>query len=84
MGDKANLALRYLGEHFHVTGVARTEAFAALRTATHLDAAQATRLLWATYHPERLWYLFSGIGVAAAIGTYFYAMWARRFEAPDI
>lgn len=84
MGDKANLALRYLGAHFHITGVPRTEAFAALRAATHLDAMQATQLLWTTYHPERLWYLFSGIGVAAAIATYFYALWARRFEAPDI
>ncbi len=85
MGDKANLALHYLAEHFHITsGVARTEAMVRLQEIAHLDAVQATNLLWSTYHPYRLWYQFAAIGIASAIGIFFYARWAKKFESPEV
>ncbi|MBI5710043.1 MAG: MFS transporter [Candidatus Eisenbacteria bacterium] len=85
MGDKANLALRYLAEHAGLTsGVARTEAMVKLQDALHLDATQATNLLWSTYHPYRLWYPFAAIGIASAIGIFFYAGWAKKFESPEV
>jgi proton-dependent oligopeptide transporter, POT family len=85
MGDKANLSLRYLAEHQGITsGVSREVATAKLGDVMHLDPAQTTHLLWATYDPYRLWYPFVGIGVASAISIFFYARWVRRYEAPDI
>lgn len=84
LGDKANLAIRYLSEHHHVTGVARTEAVERLQQVAHLDPNQATLLLWNTYQPWRVWWVFGAIGFAAGIATFFYARWARKFEAADI
>jgi proton-dependent oligopeptide transporter, POT family len=85
MGEKAGLALRYLGEHGGVpAGVDRTTAMEALQRATHLDASAATRLLWDAYHPYKLWYPFVAVGIASAIGIFFYARWVRKYEAADI
>ena len=56
----------------------------ALQAALQLDARQATELLWHTYHPYELWYPFAAIGIASAVGMWFYARWARQYEAPDI
>jgi hypothetical protein len=85
MGEKAGLALRYLGDHGGVpAGVDRTTAMEALQRVTHLDAGAATRLLWTTYHPYELWYPFFAVGIASAIGIFFYSRWARKYEAADI
>jgi MFS family permease len=85
LSDKANLAVRYLGEQKllapeALAAVKRTEAMAALQSATHLDATQATQLLWDTYHPYTFWYLFVGIGVASAFAMVVYARIARRWS----
>ncbi len=77
LGDKANLAARYLAEHHGLPGVARTGAVARLQEVLHLDAGAATRLLWETYHPYRLWYPFAAIGLASALGIFLYARWVR-------
>jgi hypothetical protein len=85
IGEKAGLALKYLGEHGGVPpGVDRTGAMEALQRVTHLDAGAATRLLWSAYHPYTLWYPFFAVGIASAIGIFFYARWVRRYEAADI
>ena len=84
-GDKANLALRYLGtHHLPAAGVTRETAMVALQNATHLGAGPATVLLWNTYHPDRLWYPFAAAGIASAVGIWFYARWVRKYEAADI
>ena len=83
-GDKANLALRYLAENGHDADVPRTQAMEALQQALQIDARQATELLWNTYHPWELWYPFAGLGILAALGIWFYARWAARYEAPDV
>ena len=85
MGDKANLALRYLKEHGgQDVGVDRTAAMETLQRALHVDAGAATRLLWSTYDPWRLWIPFAIIGIASSIGIAIYARWVRRFEGPDV
>lgn len=84
-GDKANLALRYLADHpGGGAGVDRTRAFETLQQTLGIDANTATRLLWDSYHPWKLWIPFALIGVASAVGIFFYARWARRFEAADV
>ena len=85
MGDKANLALRYLAENQGITtGVTREEAMVKLQEVVGMNATQATTLLWNTYDPYRLWYPFAAIGIASAVGIFFYARWVRRYESPDI
>jgi dipeptide/tripeptide permease len=85
MGDKANLALRYLAErHGIASGVERTEAMQRLQEVVGMNATQATGMLWTTYHPYQLWYPFAGIGIAAAIGIWLYARWVRSVEAADV
>ncbi len=85
MGDKANLALRYLQtHHLPAAGVTRETAMVALQNATHLGAGPATVLLWDAYHPYKLWYPFAGVGIVSAVGIFFYARWVRKYESADI
>ena len=85
MGDKANLALRYLHEHGGLDhGVDRTVAVAKLQSVLHVDAGRAAQLLWNTYHPWKLWVPFASIGIASAIAIAFYGRWVSKYEAPDV
>jgi hypothetical protein len=85
MGDKANLALRYLREHGGLdAGVDRTLAMQKLQRVLSLDAGSATRLLWGAYHPWRLWIPFASIGLASALSIAIYARWVRKYEASDV
>jgi dipeptide/tripeptide permease len=84
-GDKAALALRYLKEHGLMAADAvdklkRTEAMAALQTAVSKSPIEVTDLLWNTYHPYKLWYVFTIIGVASAIGMVIYSQLAKRWS----
>ena len=80
MGDKANLALRYLSERRGLGGIERTSAVAKLQEVLGIDAVGATQLLWDTYHPYRLWYPFAAVGLASAVGILLYARWVRDQE----
>ena len=85
VGEKAGLALRWLGEHGGVpAGIERTTAMEAVQRVSGLDAGAATAMLWRTYHPYQVWYPFVGVGIASAIGIFLYARWVRNVEAPDI
>jgi POT family proton-dependent oligopeptide transporter len=85
MGDKANLAMRWLGEHKGMTqGVERTHAMETLQRVTGLDAVRATQLLWDAYHPWKLWIPFAAVGIASAIAIWLYSLWVRKYEAADI
>ena len=85
MGDKANLALRYLAERQGITsGVERTEAMTKLQDVLGVGAGEATRLLWHAYQPWKLWIPFASIGLASAVAIFFYARWVRKYEAPDV
>jgi len=37
-----------------------------------MDSTELTRFLWTTYHPEKIWMLFSAIGVVTIIGLVLY------------
>ncbi len=84
MGDKANLALKYLAENYSITGIERSEAMTKLMEVSGMDAIEATKLLWNAYDPYKLWYQFAAIGIASAIGMLFYAKWVKKYEAPDV
>lgn len=81
MGDKANLAIRYMQENMQITEtITRMDAMTKLQEYAGINAAEATQLLWNTYSPYELWYQFAGIGFASSIGIYFYAKWAEKYE----
>jgi MFS family permease len=84
-GDKANLALRYLADHHGIAeGVSRPEAMVKLQEVLGMSASETTNLLWTTYDPYRLWFPFASVGIASAIGIFFYSRWVRKHEAADI
>lgn len=83
-GDKAVLALRYLQEHAGmaveaVARIKRTDAMTVLQNTLHQSPVEVTQLLWNTYHPYQLWYTFTAIGVAAAIGMAIYSQMAKKW-----
>lgn len=81
MGDKANLAIRYMQEHLNISGeILRSDAFSKLMEATGKNAVDATNLLWNTYHPYELWYQFAAIGIASAIGIFIYSQVVKKSE----
>ncbi len=95
-GEKATLALRYLVEHSGrpwdgrisgleaAAGVPRNAALGRLQEALGLDAAQATRLLWETYHPQLwIWIPFAIIGVISGVALACYGRAARRWVDLD-
>ena len=85
MGDKANLAMRWLAEHKGLTqGVERTHAMETLQRVTGLDAVRATQLLWNDYQPWKLWIPFASVGIVSAIAIWLYSLWVRKYEAADI
>ncbi|HDR04440.1 MAG TPA: MFS transporter, partial [Candidatus Marinimicrobia bacterium] len=81
MGDKANLALRYMAENLSITEeMSRPQAFDRLLSELNINAIEATQLLWQTYHPYKLWYQFALVGLASAIGIFFYSRWVKKYE----
>ena len=72
-GEKAALALRYLGEHLHISKLPpRTEAFEVLCATLSQSHDSATGLLWNTYHPGHVWLPFAAAGFAAAAAVIVY------------
>lgn len=84
MGEKASFAVKYLATQFNITDVPRTEAMNKLMEVTKLSSADATNLLWGIYHPYRPWFIFAAVGIASAVGMFFYGRWVKRFEAADV
>ena len=79
MGDKANLATRYMQEHLGISGeIERNEAFSRLMEATGKNAVDVTNLLWNTYNPYELWYRFAAIGIVSAISIFIYSRVVKR------
>ena len=90
MGDKANLALAYLQEKtsvlpdlFELELVGRTESMLMLNHYLGQDASETTTLLWDTYQPWSLWYIFAAVGFASALGMVIYGHYAKRWEDAD-
>ena len=85
MGDKANLALRYLTEHNYFAEALspekwselRPEAMVKLQEFLNVNATEATKMLWSTYHPYKLWFPFALIGFGSAVGIYIYSIWVK-------
>ncbi|MBW2732663.1 MAG: MFS transporter [Deltaproteobacteria bacterium] len=95
-GEKASLALKYLMEHTpfgrgrnwdgsmvtleQATGIERAHAFTQMQQILQIDGVEANRLLWETYAPYRIWYVFVAIGAVAAIALYIFGQLAKRWK----
>ena len=72
MGDKINLAKKYLIEELSmpsqsVEAIPRSEVVALLSNKLSITQLEVQKLLFATYHPERIWYYIGAIGVASLL-----------------
>ncbi len=99
-GEKAVLSLRYLAEKTdyvqgktwngdvatlaeHV-GVGRPEAFGTLQKVLGTSARETTELLWTTYHPYELWYVFAAIGAASLVGMLIFSQQSKKWKDLDV
>jgi MFS family permease len=60
-------------------GVERPGAYAALREELNEDGPSVTRLLWNTYAPYSIWYIFAAVGIASLVGLVLYSQRAKRW-----
>ncbi len=83
-GEKAALALRYLGEHLNVSDMpARSDAFTLLTREMSLSPADTTSLLWRAYHPWKVWLPFCAIALASAAALFIFSCCVRRYRWED-
>ena len=76
-GDKVNLARRYLVDHAHlaqsqVDAVSKNDLMPFFEKTVGVDAWQARQLLWDTYHPDSMWWIFTLIGAASMVAIIVY------------
>jgi proton-dependent oligopeptide transporter, POT family len=75
--DKVILARRYLVDQLHVEkaqvdAIPKSDLMPFLHEKLGMDAFQAKQLLWDTYEPYSLWFLFGAIGVGSMIALIIY------------
>jgi proton-dependent oligopeptide transporter, POT family len=76
-GDKVNLARRYLVDHAHVAqntvdAVSKNDLLPFFETTVGVDAWQTRQLLWDTYAPYSMWWIFTLIGAASMVAIIVY------------
>jgi MFS family permease len=75
------------GDVDHLTdyvGVKRTLAAETLGQVRGLDGRGVSDLLYATYHPYTIWYLFGAIGLASLAGILVFARMSKRWKDMDV
>ncbi|HJN77195.1 MAG TPA: MFS transporter [Myxococcota bacterium] len=76
-GDKVNLARRHLVEVLdqdpvYIEGLQKTDVMPTLAEALGSSVPEAQQLLFATYHPDRIWWGIAAIGVLSILGMLIY------------
>ena len=76
-GDKYNLARQHLIEKLgmdadQVAGLSKAEVLPMLQEKLGVDAIAARGILWDTYSPYSMWFVFGSIGVASMIALVIY------------
>jgi proton-dependent oligopeptide transporter, POT family len=84
-GEKATLAIQYLNEHTDYRGaVDRKNSFDTLVKVLGQDGKAVNQLLWDTYHPYTIWYIFSAIGVCSLVGMLVFSRVSKRWKDMDV
>lgn len=79
-GARWNGEVETLEATFEPLQITRANAFETLMTELGKSGSEATDLLWVTYEPHRIWYVFAAIGVASTIGLFFFNRAAKRWS----
>jgi hypothetical protein len=58
-----------------VMGLEKLDVMPTLAGKLGITELEATRVLWETYHPWIMWWIFAGIGVVATVAMVFYHFW---------
>jgi proton-dependent oligopeptide transporter, POT family len=48
------------------------------------DGKTVNQLLWDTYHPYTIWYIFSAIGVCSLVGMLLFSRASKRWKDMDV
>jgi hypothetical protein len=48
------------------------------------DGKSVNQLLWDTYRPYTIWYIFSAIGVASLVGMLLFSRASKRWKDMDV
>ncbi|WP_146646691.1 MFS transporter [Labilithrix luteola] len=99
-GEKATLALRYLAEKTdhhgagnwdgnadHLAafvGVQRTSAVETLCNVLGQSPNAVNQLLWDTYKPYQIWYVFGAAGLCSLIGMLVFSRMSRKWQDLDV
>jgi MFS family permease len=99
-GEKATLALKYLAERTshhaagawdgNVThleafvGVERKDAVATLISVLGQDARAVNQLLWDTYRPYAIWYVFAAAGLCSMVGMIAFSRAAKKWKDMNV
>jgi MFS family permease len=84
-GEKATLSIRYLNERTDYHGaIDRKTAFETLVKVLGQDGKTVNQLLWDTYHPYTIWYVFGAIGVCSLLGMIAFARASKRWKDMDV
>lgn len=74
IADKATLVVKYLhSKGIQVPqGLHGEEVFNYAVEKLHISAKELTDILWNTYHPDHIWYIFTSIGIITVVGLIIY------------
>lgn len=72
-------------EHLQAyVGVERKEAVSTLMNVLGQDGHAVNQLLWDTYKPYDIWYVFAAIGVCSLLGMIVYSQMSKRWKEMDV
>ncbi len=67
-GEKSGLAIQYMSENYGIDEqINHSNAISTLMEKANLNYYEVTQLLWNTYNPYLIWYVFLGIGILSVI-----------------
>ena len=65
-------------------GVERKQAFTTLISHLHSDGRSVNQVLWDTYQPYTIWYVFAAVGAVSLVGMVVYARVSKRWKEMDV
>lgn len=85
-GDKVTLAKKYMATQLNmspeaINALPKEEVMTTLAAQLGTTPRAATELLFATYQPQQLWYIFGAVGIASMIGLILYDRVITRLDA---
>lgn len=84
-GDKTNFARALLQEKGlspeAVAALPKEKVMETLADKLHVSVPEATQVLWNLHHPQNVWYVFAGVGLASLAGLVIYDLVLRSLAA---